>query len=366
MPPVSKLPVEILGRCFFLLMRDNPPTLHAGLNPEPDNDFVEIAVMRGPQVCKGPVLGWLTVTHTCSHWREVARKQTDLWGQIPFNLGPNWVATFLFRAQATPLSVRIGRVSYNIPVPIWGDTQQLQQAVLNTIQDNLDQIEEIHIGDLVHTQTDSSITYATPFPDVDSYRRDQFFTYLEMLLERPAPVLRELCLLTNDINTIISLPSNFNAPGLSALSLSRAGISQSFPSFQSLTQLRLHTIEPTPSSEPLFHILESNPNLQVLDLRTVLYPTIRVDAAPTRHIDLPHLSTFNLHDHIACCEGLLRVLSFPPIHHRSGYSHGSQWLGELYCCCRTTSTSSSPARPCDNWTAHRRADPRVLAGAVPD
>lgn len=309
--PVSKLPIEILGRCFILLMRDDPPSLYAGLNPEPDNDFVDIVTMRGPQVCKGPVLGWLTVTHTCSHWREVALNQPHLWGQLPFNLGPDWVASFLSRAQATPLSVRIGRVSYSIPVPIWGNTRRLQQAVLDTIQDHLDQIEEIHIGDLVHSQTDSSISYAIPFPTGASYRRDEFFTYLETLLERPAPVLRELCLLTNDSNTIISLSSNFNAPGLSALSLSRAGINQPFPLFQSLTRLRLHTVEPMRSYEPLFRILESNPNLRVLDLITVISPVANVHAAPARHIDLPHLSILNLHDHVACCAGLLRVLCFP-------------------------------------------------------
>ncbi|EIM85775.1 uncharacterized protein STEHIDRAFT_157312 [Stereum hirsutum FP-91666 SS1] len=308
--PVSKLPIEILGRCFFLLMRDNPPSLYAGLNPEPDNDFGEIVVMRGPQACKGPVLGWLTVTHTCSHWREVALKQPHLWGQLPFNLGPDWVASFLSRAQATPLSVRTGRVSYAIPIPIWGKIQRLQQAVLDTIQQHLDQIEDIHIGDLVLSQTDSSITYANPFP-TGGYRRDEFFAYLATLLQRPAPVLRELCLLTNDANTIISLPPNFNAPGLTELSLSRVGISQPFPFFQSLTRLRLHTIKPMPSYEPLFHILENNPNLQVLDLITVVSPVLRVDAAPTRQIDLPHLSILNLHDHVACCAGLLRVLCFP-------------------------------------------------------
>ncbi|KAI0046168.1 hypothetical protein FA95DRAFT_1494385, partial [Auriscalpium vulgare] len=53
-------------------------------------------------------LGWLTVTHVCQHWRNIALRDPVLWASdiaLPSVLGHRWAAAFLSRAQNVPLTV---------------------------------------------------------------------------------------------------------------------------------------------------------------------------------------------------------------------------------------------------------------------
>ncbi|KAI0042349.1 hypothetical protein FA95DRAFT_1682591 [Auriscalpium vulgare] len=59
-------------------------------------------------------LGWLTVTHVCRRWRNIALDEPILWASdvaVPTQLGSHdhWAAAFLSRAQDVPLTITLCR-----------------------------------------------------------------------------------------------------------------------------------------------------------------------------------------------------------------------------------------------------------------
>ncbi|KAI0051940.1 hypothetical protein FA95DRAFT_1592984 [Auriscalpium vulgare] len=52
--------------------------------------------------------GWLTVTHVCERWRDVALGHSGLWAaNISSSLGPTWTDAFVQRAQKVPLTLHV-------------------------------------------------------------------------------------------------------------------------------------------------------------------------------------------------------------------------------------------------------------------
>ncbi|KAI0245772.1 hypothetical protein BJV78DRAFT_1105379, partial [Lactifluus subvellereus] len=45
-------------------------------------------------------LGWITITHVCSHWRQVALSGPTLWRTIIFHLGAEWAEEMLARSKS--------------------------------------------------------------------------------------------------------------------------------------------------------------------------------------------------------------------------------------------------------------------------
>ncbi|KAI0046919.1 hypothetical protein FA95DRAFT_1559590 [Auriscalpium vulgare] len=87
--PISRLPSEILGRVFsWLALIDRPTRFEVG----------------GAFISR---LGWISATHVCRWWRDVALDHATLWGDISFTLGQKWVRTMFARSRLVPLSIDI-------------------------------------------------------------------------------------------------------------------------------------------------------------------------------------------------------------------------------------------------------------------
>ncbi|KAI0038315.1 hypothetical protein FA95DRAFT_1600159 [Auriscalpium vulgare] len=88
--PVDHLPPEILTIIFSILSSIDPPRSNAKRKYK---------------------LGWVTVTHVCQRWRNIALRNPLLWASniaLPSQLGDLWAATFLTRSQTMPLTVTSG------------------------------------------------------------------------------------------------------------------------------------------------------------------------------------------------------------------------------------------------------------------
>ncbi|KAI0046669.1 hypothetical protein FA95DRAFT_1559894, partial [Auriscalpium vulgare] len=82
-PIACRLPPEILSKIFMAVSSIDPP--HRGRR-DPDDGS----------------LGWLTITHVCQLWRNVALQDPVLWAAniiVPFPFGEPWASAFLSRAQ---------------------------------------------------------------------------------------------------------------------------------------------------------------------------------------------------------------------------------------------------------------------------
>ncbi|KAI0061540.1 hypothetical protein BV25DRAFT_768039 [Artomyces pyxidatus] len=57
-----------------------------------------------------PDTKWITVTHVCKHWRNIALGNTTLWNNINlFNLNKSWAIEFLRRSSPGPFSMTVTR-----------------------------------------------------------------------------------------------------------------------------------------------------------------------------------------------------------------------------------------------------------------
>lgn len=83
----SRLPTEILDRCFWFLTAVDKPDWYRG----------STASSR---------LGWINVSHVCASWRGVSIGMPTLWANVYCSLGSRWTTEMLSRAKATSLSLR--------------------------------------------------------------------------------------------------------------------------------------------------------------------------------------------------------------------------------------------------------------------
>ncbi|KAF5311817.1 hypothetical protein D9619_003595 [Psilocybe cf. subviscida] len=84
--PIGKLPNEILGE-IFSYVRDAAPSIDIN-----ERDNVEPLHIRLQQI------QWVTVSHVCRSWREVALRTATLWTEPPL-IFPVWATTMLERSQ---------------------------------------------------------------------------------------------------------------------------------------------------------------------------------------------------------------------------------------------------------------------------
>ncbi|KAI0044100.1 hypothetical protein FA95DRAFT_303721 [Auriscalpium vulgare] len=80
---IDGLPVECLGLIFAICEEDDPP--------------------KNPEDRSGPSLGWITVTHVCRRWRDVALGYPQLWTLVAFDLGDAWAQEMVARSQSAAL-----------------------------------------------------------------------------------------------------------------------------------------------------------------------------------------------------------------------------------------------------------------------
>ncbi|KAL4260301.1 hypothetical protein AB1N83_009547 [Pleurotus pulmonarius] len=77
---VSDIPPEVLSRIFLILAKD------------------------GGEGATGYSLDWISVTHVCKFWNQVARNNPILWSSIDFS-HPRWAEEKLSRSKSVPLSI---------------------------------------------------------------------------------------------------------------------------------------------------------------------------------------------------------------------------------------------------------------------
>ncbi|KAI0063860.1 hypothetical protein BV25DRAFT_1801675, partial [Artomyces pyxidatus] len=90
--PAAMLPSDILALIFDSLALAELPGLASHQYRETPN-------------AQHTILGWITVTHVCSRWRQVALYIPTLWREVTPELGFAWFNRILTRSQQTPISV---------------------------------------------------------------------------------------------------------------------------------------------------------------------------------------------------------------------------------------------------------------------
>ncbi|KAI0063848.1 hypothetical protein BV25DRAFT_1801428, partial [Artomyces pyxidatus] len=88
--PAAILPYDILALVFESLALKQPPGLASYCN-----------IAHAQEA----MLGWITVTHVCSRWRQVALDVPTLWSTVTPELGDMWFNLLLTRSRSTPISV---------------------------------------------------------------------------------------------------------------------------------------------------------------------------------------------------------------------------------------------------------------------
>ncbi|KAI0046198.1 hypothetical protein FA95DRAFT_1679965 [Auriscalpium vulgare] len=92
--PIARLPPEILAVVFSILSSISRPRREEIYPHTPSKLRYK--------------LGWLTITHVCQRWRNIALCDPVLWASniaLPSMLGHCWAAAYLSRAQNIPLTV---------------------------------------------------------------------------------------------------------------------------------------------------------------------------------------------------------------------------------------------------------------------
>ncbi|KAI0262708.1 hypothetical protein BC834DRAFT_889975 [Gloeopeniophorella convolvens] len=247
--PISKLSAELLVRVFVS---------HSFQQPHGD----------------GGRLGWITTTHVCRRWRQVALDNASLWTAINFNMGSKWAAEMLSRAGPRPLEVSLqGARSL-------GDWETVSHH-------------------LHHTRT-MRLLYLHP----------EATGHITKILSMPAPILEELDIRFLDHQTspncrhleVGNRLFTGQAPRLSRISLHRLANPWRFLPRGSLTTLHLvfkksdlqKGTSTAISWENLMGFISDNQSIHQLSLDFCLPPPSSTWSLQHRAIELPRLHYLSL------------------------------------------------------------------------
>jgi hypothetical protein len=263
--PVSVLPPEVLARIFHL---------------------AALAESSQPEMGS---LRWISVTHVCRHWRQVALDDSSLWARISGSTAnTTWISETLARARNAPLTIDLF------------ETQDAETLSMFTAH-------------FAHTHEFRLRGLVTPHCD-DNIRE---------ICSQEAPALEHFEL-GADIDSPITFfrAPFFNgmAPKLRTFTLSQIHVPWSFIPRGQLTQLKITLFEAGepiadgPSfgdSESLVDLLVNCPVLEILVLESCLPQSI-TRPSHVREIHLPHLSHLSLLGSSSRVANLLEILKLPP------------------------------------------------------
>ena len=269
--PVSRLPPKVLVRIFSFLVEASP-TSSAGDVPE--------------GVCHPEVrLGWITVTHVCSFWRQVALEHRTLWIHHRFNLSHEWTSEMLRRAGDAPLELTLSDEFVPFP-PSKSDAATV-------------------ISQLLHRASALTI--------------EEGALSLSVLnsLASPAPLLDTLSVTSSHITFLPQSLFSGNVPKLRDLYLCNVFPAWAPAAFTGLKRLRVvidrhMDTSHNPTYPELRDFLQSLPHLEVLSLTGCL----PLDPFPNSLVDrmtlVPHLRHLSLDGHTFGCRQILENFNFPP------------------------------------------------------
>ncbi|KAF8264956.1 hypothetical protein EI94DRAFT_404355 [Lactarius quietus] len=172
--PVSRLLPEILVLIFTFLVEAN--TIKSSVGDVPGR-------IGRPKVRLG--LGWITVTHVCSLWRQVALEHRILWTHHRFNLSHEWTAEMLRRAGDAPLELTLSEEFVPFP-PSKNDAATVISQLLHRVSALT--IEEGALSLPVL----NSLELPAPLLDTLSITSSQFTILPQSLFSGNVPKLRDL------------------------------------------------------------------------------------------------------------------------------------------------------------------------------
>ncbi|KAG6879492.1 hypothetical protein C0992_002102 [Termitomyces sp. T32_za158] len=265
-------------------------------------------------------IDWIqSVTHVCSHWREVALKIPNLWSNIPLNNRP-WAEEMVRRSDPVPLTI-----GYKGPMSVTNNehVHRSFKTLTEIIRFHLPRIKSL-------TLYSRSIT--------DLFPSDHYWTSSESisifsLLNQPVPMMErlEVQLLSETENNKLPYELFTMSSRLRHLTLKDCGVAWDLEriDFGNLRSLELSNLrrETNPSMNQLLTILRQTSRLESLNLETrdqetglgdsSLLPVI--DPVPLRHLEritlIGGLSYCILLNHIAFSQNArsihLRIENLP-------------------------------------------------------
>jgi hypothetical protein len=262
--PVFLLPPELLARIFHFHSLAEPPW--HGVNR----------------------LGWITDTHVCRHWRQVAMDHASLWARISgFPMSTKWITEQLSRAKSSPLVIELlgspTLETISFFPPHFPHTRELRLRGLR--KDHFAVIKEL---------------CALEAPDLEHFE-------LGVTVESP---------LTSQ-NFVGASLFHGNAPKLRTLALCQVRVPWSFFPRCQFTQLKIVLCEEEwneapslESLEQLMDVLLNCPNLEVLVLEYCL-PSMLSQYMNKRTVPLPRLSQLTLTGSISRVVRFFEALNMP-------------------------------------------------------
>ncbi|KAI0280964.1 hypothetical protein BC826DRAFT_975018 [Russula brevipes] len=264
--PASVLPPEVLARIFHLVAfaESSPPEMGS--------------------------LRWISVTHVCRHWRQVALDDSSLWARISGrSVNTTWISETLARARNALLEI---------------DLFKAQNAeTLSMFTAHFAHTHEFRLRRVLAPHKDENIREICG-------------------LEAPALEHFELAALTNFPVVFLRAPFfNGMAPKLRTFSLSQICVPWSFIPRGQLSQLKITIIGREPiadwpsssfgDSNSLIDLLINCPVLEILGLESCLPQNI-TRPSHVQAIHLPHLSHLSLDGSRSRVASLLEILKLPP------------------------------------------------------
>lgn len=282
---INNLPLELIEQIFI-------DCTHTGV------------ALRSFKLTRSPK--WISITHVCRLWRQIALGCPRLWTHITPDLSSTWIAAFASRSKSVPLLVEI----------------EVNHIANGTFQQHLStnasRLRELSLGH-----------------DCDDEDVDEIASNLATTLSTPAPLLRSLVLDFDDIYLEEDLFGGYT-PQLRRLWLG-AGILVP-PTSSLLPNLRYLKMRTVTSFAVTLMLLQQTPLLETLHMGNF-------DEQPDNQfpdnihsiIRLPHLSHFSIRPNsVNTLIHLFELLRMPPTVHleisfnADNMEVGHQWRPEFF------------------------------------
>ena len=230
-------------------------------------------------------IGWIKVTHVCTHWRRVALECPDLWTTIPFSL-PRWAKEMLIRSKMAPLTI----------VASLYQSKRLHTELVHFAMLEMFRIQKLSLTVLQDSGNKNLLTG----------------------LARPAPLLESLSIscATPSVNILPKGIFSGEVPRLREVTLEKCILGWDEPFLCTLTTLKLVSIPVSarPSMDQLTSALSCMPDLRTLVLCNVLPLQIPLDptVSTTRSVPLPCLTHLCIESDAPVTSFLMSHLIHPP------------------------------------------------------
>ncbi|KAI0290883.1 hypothetical protein BC826DRAFT_517578 [Russula brevipes] len=275
-------------QCFSLALCHKPQHARTDFRSAARGALTDISPrpVREPSRYEQNSFRWISLTHVCRHWRQVALDDSSLWARISgYQVSTAWVSEALARARNAPLTIDM----LGSPNP----------ETLAMFPAHFAHTREFRFHNLAHHLDD----------------------VIRMICNLEAPALEhfELTFRADFPVTFLETPFfNGMAPKLRTFSLSRVRVPWSFIPRGQLTQLKIthfdeRTVADRPSlgdSKSLIDLLINCPVLETLVLEFCL-PHSTTRPSDVQEIYLPRLSSLSLVGSSSCVANLFKLLKLP-------------------------------------------------------